>query len=228
MRRVLPGILTLLVAVCGPPASPTPAPGPGGGGTPAPNNSLYDLTLEVFEDTADGPRPVPAVRGIFEYQRPGDNYNTGDGFVTDENGRRVFPHVLHGTTVKFRADKSFFYQPCCVGATVTAESTLRLELVRSGTFPRTPASPVLSGMVYTSTPQGRQPVVDLAIGYLSSCTGLVQVYGRTDDQGRYLFCRLPPGPGCVYMFWGFESEFEKRVPVNITSVDLVLDIDFGK
>lgn len=226
MRQFLLIGIGLLTAVCSGPGMTTPTPPGGGGGTPPPSG-LYDLTLEVYEDAPEGQRPVPAARGHLDYQRPGENFGTGDGFVTDDNGRYVFPHVLHGTTLRIRADKSGFYQPCCVGATVTAESTLRLELVRRGTWPRVLTSPVLSGMVYTETPQGRQPVVDLAIGYLTACTGLVQVYGRTDDQGRYVFCRLPPGPGCVYMFWGEESEFEKRVPVNITG-DRILDIDFGK
>ena len=187
----------------------------------------YDVTLEVFEDAPEGTRPVASARGIFHFHRPGESFTTGDGFVTDEDGRRVFPHVPHGTVVKIRADKSGFYQPCTVGETVVSASTLRLELVRSGSRPRAPASPVLSGMVYRTTPQGREPVVNLAIGYIAGCGGLIVPYGRTDDQGRYLFCRVPPGPGCVYMFWGFESEFEKRVPVNVSG-DLQLDIDFEK
>jgi hypothetical protein len=227
MRRIAIGVAALLATVCSPPAQPTPQPNPGGTVPPTPTVELHDLTLEVFEDTREGPRPVADVRGVFWFHRPGDSYSTGDGFTTDADGRKVFPHLPHGTEVRIRADKGYFYQLCCVGATVTAATTLRLELVNRGSRPSVLTSPVLSGMVYTETPQGRQPVVDVAIGYQRGCAGLIEVYARTDEQGRYLFCRLPPGPGCVFMYWGEDSEFQKKVPVTISG-DLVLDIDFGK
>jgi len=217
--------VALLSAVCSGPNTPTPLP-QSAGPSPTPLGP-YDVTLEVYEDAPEGPRPIPSAFVVVDFHRPGESFTTGVGFLTDVNGRSVFPNVAHGTTVKIRSDKNGFHQPCSVGETVVSASTLRLELVRNGSRPRVPTSPVLSGMVYMTSPKGREPAVDLGIGYMANCTGLVEMYGRTDDQGRYLFCRVPPGPGCIYMFWGSEGEFEKRVPVNISG-DLAVDIDVDK
>ena len=226
MHRLLLVGAGLLTAACSSPSTPTPTTPPGGGGSPT--GGLYDVTLEVFEDAPPGFRPIAGARGTIDFRRPGDNFSTGNGFQTDDDGRYVFPHMAHGTAVKIRADQGGYYQPCAVGASITSASTLRLELVKAGSQPRILASPVLSGMVYTNGPLGREPVADLAIGYMSGCRGLVEVYGRTDEQGRYLFCRLPPGPGCLLMYWGWDSEFEKQVPLNIGSGDLVVDVDLSK
>ncbi|HSC27175.1 MAG TPA: hypothetical protein VLD67_07875 [Vicinamibacterales bacterium] len=217
-RRTPLAVLAVLAAACSTPNTPTPAPD---------GTGLYDVTLEVFEQTPAGPQPVPSPRGMFYFHRPGDSYSTGNGFVAGEDGRHVFPHIPHGTEVKVRADKSSYHQPCSVGSRVVGNSTLRLELVRPGSQPGVWVSPILSGMVYRTTPQGREPVIGQAIGYIANCRGLVEAYGRTDGNGRYAFCRLPRGPGCVDTYWGFESEFGKQVLVNITG-DLVVDIDIGQ
>jgi hypothetical protein len=216
--------LAALQASCGTtsPAAPTtvtiePPPGP----------ALHDVTLVVVEDTPGGLRPVPFPGGVFNYHRPGENYGTGDSFVGDADGRKVFPHVLHGTDVRILGIRSGYTQPCFVGGQVVAESTMQLELVKRGSRPRVLESPTLSVTVYNNTPHGRAPVPDLQIQFAGGARGLTAGYGWTDSDGRYEFCRLPRGPGKIVMYWGFDSEFSKEVGLNITG-DQVVDIEIVK
>ena len=186
--------------------------------------ALHDLTLVVVEGTPGGLRPVPFPVGMFSYHRPGESYGTGDSFVGDADGRKVFPHVLHGTDVRFLGFRSGYTQPCFVGGRVVAESTMQLELVTRGSRPRVLDSPTLSGTVYNNTPDGRAPVPDLQIQFMGGAHGLTLVHGWTDSAGRYEFCRLPRGPGKLVMRWGFDSEFGKEVHLNITG-DQVADVE---
>ena len=184
------------------------------------------MVASVVEASPQGLIPVAGAMINFNYRRPGETFSTGGSVFADSNGRYELPHVLFGTYLQLRADKGARSQPCASYATVVGNMTLTVELVSKGSPPSQAASPIVSGMVYENTPQGRRPIEGYAIGYQSNCRGLVQVYGWTDTGGRYSFCNLPRGDGCVIVFvptpdW---DTVDRVVPINVQG-DHVVDIE---
>lgn len=84
-------------------------------------------------------------------------------------------------------------QPCLASALVDNDTTIDAEVfpVGSSIMPPPLASPMITGLVYETTPQGRKPVrgvgawleVGFADAYLAAKT-------QTDDAGRFFFCRV--------------------------------------
>jgi hypothetical protein len=182
----------------------------------------------VFEIVAQRPVPIQS-RVSFEYRKPNESFSTG-GMVSADDGSFVLEHVSSGTALTLRAAASigsWREQPCGVNTLVRSDTRLDIELVQTGTTGVTTGSPVLSGLVYEMTPAGRRPIADADVAYVSGCSGLAEVYARTDGQGRYSFCRLPSGPGCVIAGlerYGGRWFAERQIGTNIQG-DAVLDIE---
>ncbi len=138
---------------------------------------------------------------------------------TDANGRFVFDDVPHGAAVRLRADGvggevlGPRYQVCASATVITADTALDIELVPHGELATRRASPFLSGTVYADRPGSRTPAAGADVYYIAGCRGLVTAYTRTDQDGRYEFCAVPPGLGCLGAWVSWEGYGEARVAV---------------
>jgi hypothetical protein len=110
--------------------------------------------------------------------------------LTDQNGRyttrvpaaRVFVMASHPPDEQ---------QPCLASAVVDKDTTLDVEVspVGKSAPPASGGSPLVTGFVYETTPQGRSPLR----GVYVSVDALVDVWAahtRTDDTGRFFLCRV--------------------------------------
>jgi len=115
---------------------------------------------------------------------------------TDQNGRYTAPVTVLPKTLVYVAGAGIHaagQQPCLASALVDKDTIIDVEVfpVGSSLTPPPSASPMISGLVYETTPQGRKPVrgvvawleVGWADAYLAAKT-------QTDDAGRFFFCRV--------------------------------------
>lgn len=219
-REAVTAVLIVVGAACG-----GESPGPVSPGGTGPN--LHTVSGTVFEQTAQG-RADLSSQVWFEYHQPGDSFWTG-GSRSASDGRFSFEHVVPGTVLKLsaRAHGDWRNQPCAVNAVVNGDLSLDLELVRPGSIGITAGAHRVGGVVYEMSASGRQPIADADVAFVSDCSGLQDVYARTDGSGRYAFCRVPAGSGCLSAGlerFGSRWFTARRVPVQIQG-DVVVDVE---
>jgi Carboxypeptidase regulatory-like domain len=196
MKRALPPLLVILTALaCGgspPPSAPAPAV-PTGQGTSAPMRTLSGV---VSDSIPPGGRPVPGAI-ISTFYTAGSSGRHGGDAATDAEGRyRVA--APDGVFALLTVDKAGYVQPCAATATVAGDTTLDIQLVpdaaaAAGVPPGLRAvSPTVSGVVFESTPEGRQPVAGARI-VAERLLDLTMATTITDAAGRYLLCAIPQG-----------------------------------
>jgi hypothetical protein len=84
-------------------------------------------------------------------------------------------------------------QPCLASHPVDKDTTIEVQVfpVGSSSTPPPAAGPMITGFVYATTPQGRNPlrgvwaVLEVGIGH---CFWVAKTH--TDDAGRFFFCRV--------------------------------------
>jgi hypothetical protein len=114
---------------------------------------------------------------------------------TDVHGRYTF-HVIPGTFVRVQVAAT--YQPCVAGVSARGSVTRDVYIISDpdqlgGHLPAhlLGDTPILSGLVFETTAQGRQPVararveLDMLYGM-----GDVSATTLTDTEGRYVLCGL--------------------------------------
>jgi hypothetical protein len=115
---------------------------------------------------------------------------------TDQNGRYTAPVTVLPKTRVFVAGAGIHaagQQPCLASALVDKDTTIDVEVfpVGSSLTPPPSASPMISGLVYETTPQGRKPVRGvvawLEVGWADA---FPTAKTQTDDAGRFFFCRV--------------------------------------
>jgi hypothetical protein len=175
-------------------------------------SSASNRTGVVFESSEQGRRPIPGAKVTVV-----DSIEGPYGFLgfieltTDANGRfALAPRMFSGRTVILTAvqpgsayvGQLDLFQTRAVHSTVPAVDAdttveVEIELVPRGVQPRTLDSPVLSGVIFESTAEGPRPVADRVVYYtsMSIITDSIDVYGRTDAEGRYRFWNIPVGAG---------------------------------
>jgi hypothetical protein len=128
---------------------------------------------------------------------------------TDAEGRYTFQSVL-GTCfrVKVATNPGFpHYQPCVAGVLVTGNVTRDVYVIDDpdqlgGHLPAQllADTPIVSGLVFEVTAEGRQPVAQAHL-VLDLIAGLgdVSAWTLTDTEGRYVFCGLS-GYSSPYLF----------------------------
>jgi len=152
------------------------------------------LSGVVRDSTTPGGRGVAGAI-VSSWDQTGESGRHGAQSASDAEGwyRLVAPA---GVFAVLFADKPGYVQPCVAAATVAADTTLDIQLVpeaaaAAGMPPGLKVtSPIVSGVVFESTPQGRKPVAGARI------TGewipdLVMVNTMTDAEGRYMLCAIP-------------------------------------
>jgi hypothetical protein len=184
-----------------PPTSPAPATSP-----PAPQSAPSDpsLTGVVFQKTEDGRRPISGARIVVVdlLEGPYGNFPWYE-LASDINGhfslvafaRRAVKITAYAGSSSGLWNQSGLFQVSAVHPIVEGATSVEIELVRHGEAPRTQESPVLSGVIFESTAEGRRPAADMAVIYSSRRHDGADVYARTDDEGRYRFYGIPGGDG---------------------------------
>jgi hypothetical protein len=115
---------------------------------------------------------------------------------TDQNGRYTAQVTVFPKTLVFVAGAGLHaagQQPCLASALVDKDTTIDVEVlpVGSSSTPPPSASPMITGLVYETTSQGRKPVrgvwAHLQVGFTDSWP---VAKTQTDDAGRFFFCRV--------------------------------------
>ena len=194
--------LTVILGSCsaspGSPAGPTSVP------LPQVTPSNQSLTGIVYQSTQEGRRTVANAR-VFVVDLIDGPYGSVPWYqvTTNDQGRFNLPLPL-SREVKITAyagegfglwNQSGLSQVAAVHPMVTGSTSVEIELVRDGVLPRILDAPVLSGVIFETTVDGRRPAADMAVIYSSHRHDGADVYTRTDSDGRYRFFGVPPGDG---------------------------------
>jgi hypothetical protein len=202
-RRLLAASLMAWLAGCNDsvPTSPT--------SSSVPTPQSYVVSGTVSETVGGISRPVAGrkvdifISGICEQilPLPADCLREKAEVVeTDQNGRyTVQVHVpdsrpLSPKPLVFVAGAGLHaagQQPCLASAKVDKDTAIDVEVfpVDSSSTPPAGAGPMITGFVYETTPQGRNPVrgvwavLEVGQSYWVAKT-------QTDDAGRFFFCRV--------------------------------------
>jgi hypothetical protein len=115
---------------------------------------------------------------------------------TDQNGRYTVQVTVLPKTVVFVAGAGLHaigQQPCLAAALVDKDTTIDVQVfpIGSSSTPPPAAGPMITGFVYETTPQGRNPVRGvwawLEVGWADSYP---VAKTQTDDTGKFFFCRV--------------------------------------
>ena len=150
----------------------------------------------VSETVDGGSRPVAGLRvDIFINGTCGVNCTTEteEVFVTDHAGR--YTAHLPKSRVFVMTDHYNGTQPCLATAVVDKDTTIDVQVVPAGrsSTPPSAASPMITGFVYETTPQGRNPVRDAWVWLEVGINSYPVAATRTDDAGRFFLCRQCAG-----------------------------------
>jgi hypothetical protein len=205
-RRLLSALLLAWLIGCSDSMPPSPATSPTNPSLPVPQSYVVSGTVS---ETVDGiSRPVAGrkvdffMNGICEQIMPGGDCLREKGGVveTDQNGR----YTVHVQVPDSRPlwPKPQVYvtgaglhalgqQPCLASALVDKDTTVDVEVFQEDTpLPPRAAGPMITGFVYETTPQGRNPLRGvwawLEVGFDIFPVAKTQ----TDDAGRFFFCRV--------------------------------------
>jgi hypothetical protein len=156
------------------------------------------------------------------------NANSAWGRVPlDTDGKYIISNLPGGSRLRVTAFADWrngtLKQTCGAYAVVNRDTVRDVELVRLGTRGQTFAPPILSGVVFEITSEGRRPVVDTPVIYYSEYWASFDVYTLTDSQGRYEICGLPRGSGLLGA--GDCNDSVDIIPKEITGDTNVLDVD---
>ena len=215
-------------AACqGPPATPSRLPGSGPGPSPPsprPPDITFSLSGVVFDGSSAGSTPLP--NGLVFYTF--DNGLFGHVNV-DATGRYTIANLSNGRFVRVTAHPSaesgLMQQRCPTSATIAGDTSLDIELSRHESRATPDGSPILSGVVFETTVDGRHPIEYMSVIYTIGGRGLHDVYTFTDANGRYEFCRIPPGRGAIAS--GDCNDAMETIPIDVHG-DTVFDIDLTR
>jgi len=197
-RRLLTASLAAWLATCEDPMPSSPT-------NPSPSAPQSYVVSGIVSETVGGiSRPVagrkvdvyiagsPCVSGQTTPCIP----EKADVVETDQNGRYTVPVTVWAQTLVFVAGAGLHaagQQPCLASALVDRDTTIDVQIFPTGSFSTPPASagPMITGLVYETTPQGRKPVrgawTHLEVGAGDSYP-VAKI--QTDDAGRFFFCRV--------------------------------------
>jgi hypothetical protein len=168
---------------------PTSATGPA---LPAPPATTY-VVSGIVAETVDGvARPLPDALVVLQIVQP--NTLRTQHSSTDHNGRYT-AQVPTGRVYVVAEGPAAVEQPCVATAAIDRDTTIPdVELVPAGRSarPLSTASPIITGFVYETTPQGRKPLQGVAV--VLFVPPFIIDYpvagGDSDDVGRFFLCRV--------------------------------------
>jgi hypothetical protein len=230
MKRALTCLLVAVTAsACGGspapsvPAAPTgPVPVP----VPTPLGPTRLVSGVVSESIPHGLRPVASEHISAWYQLDRYGYHGGNA-STDAQGRYRLLAPPDAFTVLFAGEQGYV-QPCAAAASLTADTVLDIQLLTEATAaagrPETlkVTSPIVSGTVFETTPQGRRPFAGAKV-WAEWLPDLPTATTITDAQGRYLLCAIPKGyVGITATALG---GILADTAIQVSTADVVLDLE---
>ena len=163
-------------------ASPSPSP-------PAP---LSYVVSGIASETVDGVSRPLAGRTVHLWISQPDR-GWAQSSTTDHNGRYTaqVPRALVFVSGWHPPDQE---QPCLATAAVDEDTTIDVQFVPAGRSltPPAAASPMITGLVYETTPQGRKPLRGVYVE-LDAWIDVPVALTQTDDAGRFFLCRVNAG-----------------------------------
>jgi len=197
--------LTLLVTACGGSES-TASAIPVGPTAPALPTVPAVPTLILSGVVTDNGQPIENARvDVSGLQACSSDcsfrqFNAGSA-TTDSAGRYRIdirrPEEAPATTLWAIARKAGYVQQCVATTTMQTDASLDLRVTAianlSAARPLSaPGSRTVSGVVFETTPEGKQPVEGASVGWEALLDTVVSET-RSDAAGRYLLCGLPLG-----------------------------------
>lgn len=178
---------------------------------PADPGEKPSISGVVYERTPGGIRPI-ANATTYAYAYGGLNYFAG-GAAADSIGRFKISN-LPLAEIKLTAWADGFDQPCARVVNLrTPSDTASIELVsRLRPMPELATDPpVVKGVVYETTPQGRHPIPGAWV-YLDQWDDQLSATTTTNDKGEYAICRVPYAilaPSIVVVMHGFNDGYRE-------------------
>lgn len=166
---------------------------------PFPTGGSGSISGVIAERTPDGLRPL-ADATVFAWVQlsNGSGYARG-GTQSDANGNYTVT-LLPAATIVLEGYAPGYDHPCANTVIFNgAAATENIELVaQSHPLPDLATTrPLIKGVVYETTPNGRKPIPGARIFFDPlGGDGLVAAITTTDDNGRYAVCNVTSGP-----FW---------------------------
>ena len=225
MRTITWVSFLILTVGCsdGPPTSPN--------GTPTSSGPAV-VHGTVFETTPEGGRR-PLAGAYLNALTNGPEGGYGFTTYSDAEGRYTFADLHRATTVLVHAmggldNVGFFrHQPCVAKAAINGDTLLDVEFNHKS-MPGSGGPPIVSGVVFHTTPAGRQPIQNRQVNYFAP--SLLAAYTLTDVNGRFEFCKVPLGMGKIVVTdpqaWELGGPAAERT-VNVQG-DMAVDLEITK
>jgi hypothetical protein len=198
----------------------------------SPSNLPAIVRGTVFETTPEGGRR-PLAGALVNALTNGPEGGYGFMAYADAEGRYTFADLHRATTVLIHAmggldNVGFFrHQPCVAKAAINGDTRLDVEFNHKS-MPGSGGPPLVSGVVFQTTSAGRQPVQNRRVIYYAP--NVLGAYTFTDDNGRFEFCKVPLGPGKVFVTdpedWDLGGPAAERT-VNVQG-NMVVDLEITK
>jgi hypothetical protein len=183
LRLIVLGLTAGCLTRCAPSFMPT---------SPTAGTAATYSVSGVVSKTVNGSSAPVANRQVHLWIQSSSHSSFTQVVTTDQSGRymtsvppgRVFAIALHPPDEQ---------QPCLASAVVNRDATIDIELLptdgSASSSPPSAASPLITGVVYESTPQGRKRLGDVHIS-VDADNDVWVGYTRTDTEGRFFLCRV--------------------------------------
>jgi len=129
--------------------------------------------------------------------RFGYSYWWANGRLTSNTDGHFNAPNIPDSQITVLAVKDGFVQPCAVTADVASDRVVNVEMIATARFdgsiaPRPVAAtgPVVNGLIFESTPEGRQPVAGAAV-WVQNGFEVALASTRSDRGGAIFLCNLP-------------------------------------
>jgi hypothetical protein len=162
---------------------------------PTTPSGAFTVSGNVFE-AVGGPIAVAPVDLWVQTTSFGYSYRWANGSLgTDDSGHYVAPNIP-AARITLWATPPGYVQPCAVEADVDRDLNLNIEVMSEASLdisaqaPRSALGSLLSGSVFETTDEGRQPI-RAAFVWAEFGGGITAATTKTDAQGRFIMCNLP-------------------------------------
>jgi len=198
-------LLVLSLAACGservqpplgPSATPAPVMNPAPSALPAPVSGPHTVQGDVF-DAHVGPIGAVDINLWVQQDRFGYSYWWANGRLMSNAAGHFDAPNIPDSHIMILAVKEGFVQPCAITADVASDRIVNIEMIATPRFDATPAprpvaptGPIVNGLIFESTPQGRLPVPDARV-WVGNGIEVGLATTRSDRGGGIFLCNLP-------------------------------------